>query len=133
MTAKATRNPRNHRDDTGSSSVAMAIVFPAIALLVLAFAQAAMVAAARNVALASAEEGLRIARARGGTLAQGRAAAADFAHREQVLLAPTVTASAGTTVEVRVQGRAPSILPGVQLSINESARGARERFTSGQP
>jgi hypothetical protein len=124
---------RTRRSDIGSSSVAMAIVFPAVAILVVAFAQAAIVAAARNVALASAEEGLRIARARGGTLAQGQAAAAAFARREPVLVSPSVAVSGTTTIEVRVRGRAPSVLPGVRLSVDEGARGARERFTSDQP
>jgi hypothetical protein len=119
--------------DTGSTSITMAIIFPTVAVLVLAFAQAALIAAARNVALASAEEGLRIARARNATPAQGQAAAADFAAREPVLLSPTVTITAGTTIEVRVRGHAPSLLPGVQLSINETARGARERFTVETP
>jgi hypothetical protein len=124
---------RTRRSDSGSSSVAMAIVFPAVAILVVAFTQAAMLAAARNVALAAAEEGLRIARARGGTLAQGQAAATAFARREPVLVSPSATASGSTTIEVRVRGKAPSILPGIRLSINEAARGARERFTSDQP
>jgi hypothetical protein len=114
--------------DTGSSSVTMAIIFPAVAVLVLTFAQAALVATARNVALASAEEGLRIARTHGGTLTQGRAAAVNFAAREPVLDAPTVAISGSDTIEVRVRGRAPAILPGVRLSINEVARGPRERF-----
>jgi len=108
----------------------MAIIFPAIAVLVLAFAQAALVAAARNVALASAEEGLRIARARGATLAQGQTAAAAFARREPMLTSVSIAVAGGDTVEVRVRGRALSILPGVRLSINEVARGARERFVA---
>jgi hypothetical protein len=121
---------RGRPRDTGSTSITMAIIFPAIAVLVLTFAQAALIAAARNVALASAEEGLRIARARDGTLAQGRTAAAGFAAREPVLLSPAVALTAGNTIEVRVRGHAPSLLPGVRLSINEAARGARERFVA---
>lgn len=128
-TGRAAHPHHYRRGDTGSSSVAMAIIFPAVAVLVLAFAQAAMVAAARNVALAAAEEGLRIARARDGTLRQGQAAAAGFARREPVLLSPAVTATGGTTIEIRVRGQAPSLLPGVHPSINEAARGTRERFT----
>lgn len=128
MTARTRRIRRG--GDTGSNSVAMAIVFPAIAMLVLAFAQAAMVAAARNVALSAAEEGLRIARARDGTPAQGQAAAAGFARREPVLASPTVAVSIGATIEVRVHGRAMSILPGLTWTIDEAARGAHEQFTT---
>jgi hypothetical protein len=116
-------------NDAGSSSVTMAIIFPAVAALVMALAQAAMVAAARNVALAAAEEGLRTARARDATPAQGKAAATAFARHEPVLISPTVTVTDGTTIEVAVNGQAPSLLPGVQLAIHEAAHGAHERFT----
>ncbi|WP_131740479.1 pilus assembly protein [Actinomadura roseirufa] len=99
-------------------------------LLFLALAQAVMVAVAREVALAAAQEGLRVARARHGTRHQGHAAAQAFARREPVLQTPTVTVSGGTTLAVRVTGHAPSLLPGVHIAVARTARGARERFTT---
>ncbi|WP_395108093.1 hypothetical protein [Actinomadura sp. SCN-SB] len=126
----ATPCPR--RTDAGSAAISIAIVFPAIAMLFLALAQAVMVAAAREVALSSAEEGLRVARAHDGTPAQGQNAAIRFARREPVLGSPAITVSGTTTITVQVRGRAPSILPGVHLDVSESARGARERFTTPQ-
>jgi Flp pilus assembly protein TadG len=121
--------PERPAPDRGSASVSIAIIFPAIALLFLALAQAVMLAAAHDVAVGSAEEGLRVARAHNSTLARGKNAAIVFAHHEPVLLAPHVTASGTTTITVTVHGSAPSLLPGVHLSTSGTAAGARERFT----
>jgi hypothetical protein len=116
--------------DTGSATISIAIVFPAIALLFLALAQAVMVTAAHQVALAAAEEGLRVARTHHGTLAAGRTAAITFAGHEPVLLSPAVAVSGTTTIAVTVHGGAPALLPGLHLSLSAQARGARERFTT---
>lgn len=124
-----TRPVEDSRRDTGSATVTTAIVFPAVGVLSLALVQAVMVSVARDVALAAAEEGLRVARARHGTPAQGRAAALGFARAEPVLQSPTATVSGTTTITVQVTGSAPSILPGVDIGITRTARGARERFT----
>jgi hypothetical protein len=130
MTLTTRRPPRRReRGDAGSASViSIAIVFPAIATLFLVAAQAAMVAAARSVAVGAAEEGLRVARAHHATLTAGRAAAADFAAHEPVLAAPTVTATGTTVITVVVRGHAPALL-GLHFSVTGTARGAAERFT----
>ena len=120
--------------DHGSASISIAIVFPAIAVLFLALAQAVMLAAAHDVAVSAAEEGLRVARAHNSTLNRGQAAAITFARHEPVLLTPQVTASGTTTITVTVHGDAPSLLPGVHLSTAGTAAGVRERFTTpGRP
>ncbi|MBD2895625.1 hypothetical protein amrb99_45640 [Actinomadura sp. RB99] len=92
-----------------------------------------MVSVARDVAQSAAEEGLRAARARQGTFSQGRAVAASFARREPVLQTPAVTVSGTNTIVVRVTGRAPSLLPGVDITVSRTVRGARERFTTPGP
>ncbi|WP_433229244.1 pilus assembly protein [Actinomadura formosensis] len=125
-----TRSPGR---DTGSATVTAAIVFPAVGVLFLALLQTVMISVARDVALSSAEEGLRAARARHGSAANGRSAAIAFARAEPVLRAPEVTVSGGTTIAVQVSGSAPSILPGVDIAVSRTARGARERFTTEQP
>lgn len=125
--------PKRPAADRGSASVSIAIIFPAVALVFLALAQTVMLAAAHDVAVGSAEEGLRVARAHNNTLAQGQDAAIAFAHHEPVLLAPHVTASGTTTITVTVHGSAPSLLPGVHLSTSGTAAGARERFTTPGP
>ncbi|MFF4242569.1 TadE/TadG family type IV pilus assembly protein [Actinomadura geliboluensis] len=121
------------RRDKGSATVATAITFPVVGLLFLALAQAVMVSVARDVAQAAAEEGLRVARARQGTFAAGRDAAASFARHEPILDAPSVTVSGADTVTVRVTGHAPSLLPGVDITVTGTVRGARERFTTPGP
>jgi hypothetical protein len=126
-------NPSRRRRDEGSASVAVAITFPAVGLLFLALAQAVMVSVARDVALAAAEEGLRIARAQHGTAAQGRTAAEAFARHEPVLQAPAVAVSGTANIAVRVTGEAPSVLPGVHIDISRTARGVRETFTTPGP
>ncbi|MFI0354251.1 pilus assembly protein [Actinomadura sp. 9N407] len=118
--------------DGGSAAVSIAIVFPAVGVLFLALAQAVLVSVARDVAQAAAEEGLRVARARHGTHAQGQGAAAGFAHQEPVLRAASVTVTGDNTITVRVQGHAPSVLPGMHIRVDRAARGARERFTTRQ-
>ncbi|WP_433476555.1 hypothetical protein ACQPZP_05575 [Spirillospora sp. CA-142024] len=119
--------------DRGSASVAMAITFPAVGLLFLTLVQAVMVSVARDVALAAAEEGLRVARAQHSTPAQGRAAAVSFARHEPVLHAPTVSVSGTTDIAVRVTGDAPSIVPGIHIGIGRTARGVREHFSTPGP
>lgn len=113
--------------------MATAITFPAVGLLFLALTQAVMVSVARDVAQSAAEEGLRIARARQGTFTQARAAATSFARHEPVLQTPAATVSGTGTITVRVTGRAPSLLPGVNITVSKSVRGARERFTTPGP
>ncbi|MBO2465985.1 TadE/TadG family type IV pilus assembly protein [Actinomadura violacea] len=124
------RKINRRQRDRGSATVATAITFPAVGLLFLALTQAVMVSVARDVAQSAAEEGLRVARARQGTFAGGRAAAASFARDEPVLQAPAVTVSGANTIAVRVTGSAPSLLPGVNITVSRTARGARERFTT---
>lgn len=119
-------------DERGSASVTIAIVFPAIATLFLALAQAVMVSVARDVAQAAAEEGLRVARAHRGSHTAGQAAADGFARREPVLLNPAVSVSGSITITVRVTGHAPTVLPGMHIAVSRTARGARERFTTPQ-
>ncbi|GAA1834835.1 TadE family protein [Actinomadura chokoriensis] len=128
-----TCKPNRWQRDKGSAAVATAITFPIVGLLFLALAQAVMVAVARDVAQAAAEEGLRVARARHGTFAQGQAAARSFARGAPVLQTPTVTVSGANTITVRVTGSAPSLLPGVDIAVSKSVRGVRERFTTPGP
>lgn len=129
----STRKPNRRQRDKGSATVATAITFPAVGLLFLALAQAVMVSVARDVAQSAAEEGLRVARARQGTFTQGRAAATSFASDEPVLQAPAVTVSGVNTITVRVTGTAPTLLPGVNITVSRSVRGVRERFTTPGP
>lgn len=88
---------------------------------------------ARNAALASAREGLRVARSHQGTPAGGRAAADRFAGQVAggQLLTPKVTVSttADQTIIVRVDGEVPSFVPGLAIHVHQQARAPKERWT----
>jgi Flp pilus assembly protein TadG len=125
--------------DRGMISLELAILFPALLLVVFTTIQAALWYHARSLALAAAQEGVRAARAEDSTLADGRAAAQAFLDRAaaDTLLDTTVsTAGSGSTqVRVVVRGRALSVLPGIGgPTVAQESRGTVERFTSpGRP
>lgn len=128
---------RLRSDDRGSVSViAAAIAFPAVMLMLAAFFQAALWFAARNTALAAAQQGVDTARRTGATLGQGEAAACGFARTTGggMLEAATCAGSGGDTITITVCGSAVRLIAFFQVHACEQAQGARERFTTpGQP
>ena len=66
------------RRDTGSASIELVILFPALLLLVTAMIQYALWFHARSLALAAAQEGVAVARAYGSTPQAGRDTALAF-------------------------------------------------------
>jgi Flp pilus assembly protein TadG len=146
MTATSRTTPARHGalsgdddNDRGAISLELAILFPALLLVVFTAIQAALWYHARSLALAAAQEGVRAARAEDSSLGAGRAAAQAFLDRAaaDTLLDTTVsTAGSGPAeVRVRVTGRAISVFPGVPgPGVAQESRGAVERFTSpGRP
>lgn len=115
------------------------MLFPVVLLATFALIQGALYYHARDVALAAATDGLTAARARTGSGAEGRDAAAAFLRRaggDDVLQGPSVTADrTATTATVTVRGRAMSLVPGLAgWSVTQTASGPVERFTrAGQP
>jgi TadE-like protein len=120
---------RHRITDDGSITLETVIAFPVAMLAVLLTINAALWYHARNTALAAAQEGVRT-----GHADQSRATAFSFARTvgNGFLLSPRVDTSGtnATTVVVRVQGRAVSLIPGLHLSIDQVARGPVERFTT---
>ena len=110
------RHPTTARD-RGSVSLELAIVFPALLLIVTALIQYALWFHARSLALAAAQQGVSVARAYHSTPAAGRGSALAFIadHGADTLLNPDATAStlAAGQVLVVVTGRSVSVLPGV--------------------
>jgi hypothetical protein len=102
-------------------------------LLIAMAVQAAWWYSARSAALASAQEGLRVARSHNGSTASGREAAVRFAGQVAggQLLSPTaaVSTAAGQTIVVRVDGEAPSFVPGLRVHVSQQARAPKERWT----
>ncbi len=123
------------REERGSGSLELVVVFPAVLLLIFGVLQGALYYHARNVALAAAEEGLRDARVENASGQAGVQRAESFladAGGTGVLNSSAVTASrSATQVTVTVTGSAPSVLPGLGgFAVSQSASGPVERVTT---
>jgi Flp pilus assembly protein TadG len=127
------------RDERGSATLEIAVLFPAVLLATFGLIQGALYYHARDVALAAATDGLTAARTRTGSVEEGRQAAAAFIERaggEDVLLGSSVkSVRTPTTATVTVTGRTLSLVPGLAgWSVSQTASGPVERFTRvGQP
>lgn len=121
------------RPDAGSASLEIAILGPALLLLIFTIVQAGLWFYARSLALAAAQEGVAAARGYHAPYGAGVGRAQAFLQRTagDSLQGATVSATAtGTTVRIQVQGRALSVLPGVPgLPVSQAAQGPVERFT----
>ncbi|MGV1007092.1 MAG: TadE/TadG family type IV pilus assembly protein [Dermatophilaceae bacterium] len=121
-----------HRE-RGSASVQIAVLLPALFLLMFVGMQAALIYHGRTVAIAAAQEGARAAAARHGSPGDGQAAAAAFvasAGGDGVLRGVTVTSSrTGATATVAVTGTAMSVVPGWTPAISQSVSAPVERLT----
>ena len=124
------RGSRGSRD-AGISTVELVITMPAILIAVLTIIQIGLWMHARHVALAAAQDGLRVARAYDGSdaAAHSRTAADLDRLAPTILREPTieVTRDADNAV-VSVRGTATSILGIFALPVHEEARGPLERF-----
>jgi Flp pilus assembly protein TadG len=120
------------RNDEGSATLNLVVVFPVFLFLLLTIVQAALYFHARHVALAAAQEGLRSARLYDGTAAGGQERATAFlASVGNTLTSEQVLASRdAATARVEVKGAGLTLLPGLSLHIDEIASGPVERFTS---
>lgn len=127
------------RDDTGASALELAIVAPALLLLIFFGIQAGLFYYGQTVAVQSAREGVSLVR-----LAQDETQALDLiplaedkaedfatAVGRESLLQPDAVADydAGTgRVSVEVTGRVITLVPGLDLTVTEQAFGEIERF-----
>jgi Flp pilus assembly protein TadG len=120
--------------DRGSVTViGAAITFPVVILLISACFQAGFWFAARDAAIAAAQQGADAARAEGATLQQGETSACQFAASAArgTLRDPACTGGASpATITITVCGNAISLMPGLPVRACEQVQGARERFTT---
>jgi Flp pilus assembly protein TadG len=109
------------------------LITPVLIALVFTVIQAALLWHARQVALAGAQEGDRLARAAGATdpanvradtITYLRGLGADLLSTPQVSVA-----SAAGYATVTVTGRAVSLIPGATLTVTGTSRGPLEQFT----
>lgn len=125
-------------DDVGSATLEIAILGPALLLLIFTIVQTALWFYARNLALAAAQEGADAARSYGLSPAVGITRARSFLDRSAGdSLQGSAVSSAGSTptrVHISVTGHALSVLPGVPgFPVDQSASAPVERFTGAGP
>ena len=123
------------RRDTGSVSLEIAILGPALLLLVFAVVQGGLWFYARSLALAAAEEGATAGAAyqadRSAAAARARAFLTEQAGDTLTSTEVTTTGSSITTVRIQVTGRSLSVLPGIPgLPVTQVAQADVERFTT---
>lgn len=124
---------RRRGSDEGSATLEIAVLAPALLLIVFATVQVGLWSYARSLALGAAQEGLAVGRSFGSSTEAGRTRAEQFlADRagDSLLGSRVLVRSTGTAVEVDVTGRALSVLPGVPgLPVRQRAVGPVERVT----
>lgn len=118
--------------DRGASPVELAILLPAILLLLFASIQVAAVFLARAVALNAAQSATNAERSYNAAPGVGRARAYDFLSRSGDWLggAEVSVTRDGTEVTTVVRGRALSLVPGMTFAVDQRAHGTVERFTT---
>jgi Flp pilus assembly protein TadG len=126
--------PRQSRE-RGSVTLEIAVLGLALLLLIFAVVQVGLLYFARSLALGAAQEGVTAARAYQAAPDAGVQRAREFIARSagDSLRDVEVTAerTAAETVQVRVTGRALSVLPGFPgLRVSQSAEAPLERFTT---
>lgn len=121
--------------DRGSVSLEIAVLGPALLLLVFSVVQAGLWFYARSLALAAAQEGVNAARRYGADPVAGVVRAKAFLEAQagdSLTNATATSEGSGTTlIRIQVTGRSLSVLPGVPgIEVTQSATGTVERFTT---
>jgi Flp pilus assembly protein TadG len=127
------RRQRDERDEDGSVSLELAVIFPAVLLLIVAAVQAGLLFHARHLAQAAAQEALRATRQYDGSISAGQQAATGLLTRSagDLLASRQISIQRGADqADVRITGHALSLLPGVTLTVSANASGPVERFTA---
>jgi hypothetical protein len=105
------------------------IAFPVALIIVMLALQFGLYLHAAQIAEAAAQEAVEAAQAEDGATASGRAAARSLLVGVGGLHAPTIDVGrTATAVTSRVTGRAPQLVPGMDLAVAGSAEGPVERF-----
>jgi Flp pilus assembly protein TadG len=120
--------------DRGALTLSYVIIVPVFLAAVMVIVQASLWYLARQAALAAARQGADAARVLDAGPGAGPRAALDFARSAAsgYLLGPSATAagSTATTIQVRVTGRVPALVPGVVISVSQVVQAPVERFTT---
>ena len=109
------------------------VAFPAVLLTITLALQFGLYLHAAQIAEAAAQEAVEAAQAELAGPPDGRAAAVTLLSDLPALRTPVVTVSrSATAVSARVTGRAPRLVPGLDLMVAAGAHGPVERFVPEQ-
>jgi Flp pilus assembly protein TadG len=118
--------------DSGALTLSYVIIVPVFLMAVMVIAQASLWFLARQAALAAARQGANAARVAGALPGAGPSAALTFARSSAsgYLLSPSATGAGSTaaTIQIRVTGQVPSIVPGLVVRVTEAAQAPVEKF-----
>ena len=120
------------RDERGAMSLAQVVITaPALLFLLMLIVQFGLMFHARNIAEQAAQDGVAVARRFDGTASQARGEALQLltAVGQGTLKNRGVAAHrTADTATVTVTGTVVSVVPGVSLSVSESASGPVEKY-----
>lgn len=115
---------RRLRDERGAAGpVTAAIVVPTMLFVIVAAVQIGLWYIARSAAMTAAEEGARVMAGQHATQADGCSAARDFATRagRNLLTVSDIACTRGQQSTVTVTGQGLSMVPGVPITVSQSA------------
>lgn len=133
---RATQRRGGTRDEAGLSSLELVLIAPALLVLLFLGAQLALWYLAGSIANSAARDGANAgaAAAAGPSAAYSRANAIVTGPGGGILTSPAVTVTAdANTVTVKVDGTAPSIVPGLDLPVHATANTPVEVFRPEKP
>lgn len=127
---------RRADEDSGSATLQIVILWPALALITLTFVQLCLIGFANGIAQAAADQGSRQASFYGSSPSAGIARARQvITETGNTALLDVQVSSAGSTPEqvtITVIGTVPSLVPGLTAHITSTVTTAVERQTSGE-
>ncbi|MGH3997972.1 MAG: TadE/TadG family type IV pilus assembly protein [Pseudonocardiaceae bacterium] len=123
---------KRRRDERGSAGIAETVILaPVLLFMLMAIVQFGLYFHARNIAEQSAQEGAAVARRFDGTAAAGRSKTLEFLGSlgSDTLRGRSVQANrTPETATVTVSGTVISLVPWLDLRVEESATGPVERY-----
>lgn len=123
--------PARLREEDGIIATQLAVLMPAVLLLLMLTVQFALWAHGSHLAAAAADLAATTTATLGGDPTDGRAAAADLLARAGNLRDIDIAiATTGGSVTAHVRGTAPQLVPGIRFGVGASATASVERFTS---
>lgn len=128
----AIRQQQQQRGERGEATTEMVLVTPVLLLLIAFVIQFALWYHASHVVSAAAQEGVRAARAYGGTARAAKERAERFLTQTgpKVVVGPDVNVTRDAEhARVEVHGHAPSVVPGLRLPVDAVADSPTERVT----